>query len=318
MQTIVKMIFGSHLYGTDSPSSDKDYKGIFMPSREEVLLGKIPKSLSKSTKTSGDAKNSADDVDEEMYSLHYFIHLACEGETVALDMLHATDEMIIEASDTWCDMVRLRDLFYTKSCKAFVGYARRQAAKYGVKGSRLADAKLLYDFLSTYDEDDKLKEIWQILPETENISRDNNVSPRIYNVCGRMIQDTVKIGYARGCISAFINSYGERARLAAENKGVDWKAVSHAFRAAYQMRSIFKNYTIIFPLPEREFLRDVKYGKYEYSRVAPMLDELIDEVEELSRNSSLPEKVDRRFWNEFVMEETWTSLAANSDLSMWC
>jgi predicted nucleotidyltransferase len=26
MNTIVRMIFGSHLYGTDTPTSDKDYK----------------------------------------------------------------------------------------------------------------------------------------------------------------------------------------------------------------------------------------------------------------------------------------------------
>lgn len=77
-----------------------------------------------------------DDVDVEIYSLHYFIHLACQGETVALDMLHAPDEMIEVSSPLWEEIVKLRDRFYTKNLRAFIGYARRQAAKYGINGTR--------------------------------------------------------------------------------------------------------------------------------------------------------------------------------------
>jgi len=49
-EIVVHMIFGSHLYGTNTPDSDTDYKGIFLPSREQVFLGKIPKSYSTSPK----------------------------------------------------------------------------------------------------------------------------------------------------------------------------------------------------------------------------------------------------------------------------
>ena len=46
---VVKMKFGSHLYGTATPKSDIDYKGVYLPSREEILLGKIPKCHSYSS-----------------------------------------------------------------------------------------------------------------------------------------------------------------------------------------------------------------------------------------------------------------------------
>jgi len=98
MKTIVNMIFGSHLYGTDTPKSDKDFKGVFMPNYKDVLLGNIPKSINTST-NQNNIKNSSDDVDTETYSLHYFLKLACQGETVALDMLHAPDNMILEKSE---------------------------------------------------------------------------------------------------------------------------------------------------------------------------------------------------------------------------
>lgn len=48
-RTIVRIIYGSHLYGLSTPESDRDFKGIFMPSKEEILLGKIPKSIRTST-----------------------------------------------------------------------------------------------------------------------------------------------------------------------------------------------------------------------------------------------------------------------------
>lgn len=96
---IVNMLFGSHLYGTNTLNSDKDYKGVFFPTKDQILLGNIPKSFNE---TSGDnfSKNTIEDVDIELFSLHQFIKLACEGQTVALDMLHAPNEFILESSPT--------------------------------------------------------------------------------------------------------------------------------------------------------------------------------------------------------------------------
>jgi len=71
MNIIVKMKFGSHLYGTDSEDSDLDYKGVFLPSKGEILLGRIPKSYSNSTKKGNEERNTSDDIDTEIYSLHF-------------------------------------------------------------------------------------------------------------------------------------------------------------------------------------------------------------------------------------------------------
>jgi predicted nucleotidyltransferase len=50
MDILVDMVFGSHLYGTNSETSDRDYKGVFMPTREQILLQRIPHSINESTK----------------------------------------------------------------------------------------------------------------------------------------------------------------------------------------------------------------------------------------------------------------------------
>ena len=136
MNMIVRLKFGSHLYGCETETSDQDIKGIFMPTKEQIFLGKIPKSINENTKT-GEGKNTKDDTDSEIYSLHYFLKLACEGQTVAVDMLYAPDNMILETSDIWGKIVKERKKFITKNMQAFLGYCLRQCSKYSCKGSRL-------------------------------------------------------------------------------------------------------------------------------------------------------------------------------------
>lgn len=312
LNMIVLLTYGSHLYGTNTPQSDKDFKGVFMPTKEQIYLGKIPKSYHES---SGDdkSKNTREDTDIEIYSLHYFIKLACEGQTVALDMLHAPMNKWRTYSNLWLRIVENRSKFYTKNMKAFVGYARRQAAKYGIKGSRLNAAKSVLDFIFDFDyvnnnatEYWRLKEVWDRLPEGEHIHKDK-VDPnglKVYEVCNKKVQETATLMYLRGVINKFYVSYGERARQAQQNKGIDFKAVSHAIRAAMQCKQIFINGTIEYPLPGAKLLKQIKAGELDYiTKVAPLLERLMDEVENLSKNSNLPEKVDRKFWDDFIMKE---------------
>ena len=299
----VKIIFGSHLYGTANENSDKDFKGIFMPTKEQIFLGKIPKALNWNTKK-GEGKNTSEDIDTELYSLHYFLWLACEGETVALDMLHAPDEMILESSDIWRRIAAERHRFYTKNLKAFVGYARRQASKYGIKGSRLNDAKRVIEFCDTAQREARVKQVWEQLPTGEHIfkhAEDVN-GVRMYEVCGRKTCETATVEYLRTTVEHFFKNYGARAEQAAKNEGIDWKAVSHALRAAYQVKQVLTEKTILFPLREADYLRQVKEGKLSYqSEVAPALDSLMDEIEALSVASDLPMNVDRKYWDNFLI-----------------
>lgn len=297
--------FGSHLYGTSTPKSDKDYKGVFIPCAELLLLDKVPKSYRLDTNTSNE-KNTAEDIDIEVYSLHYFLELACKGETVALDMLHAPDQNILWTTQTWKELAANRDKFYTKNLKAFVGYARKQAAKYGVKGSRLDAAKKVLDFLGELEGQKRLHEVWDDLPTGEHITKteeDPDVRFRTYTICGKQIQETVTARYAYDILSKFYQNYGHRAKQASENKGIDWKAMSHAIRAAVQVREILQFGSITFPLAGANYIRKVKQGEYDFQLVMPVLEHLMEEVDQLSATSTLPEKVDRKFWEDFLLRK---------------
>ncbi len=303
MKPVVKIQFGSHLYGTDTPESDKDYKGIFIPSKEQTYLGKIPKCIRES---SGDdnSKNTSEDTDTDMYSLQYFIELACQGQTVALDMLHAPPSKIIESSWIWEVIIRDREKFYTKDMSAFMGYCQRQAAKYGIKGSRLQATREVLDILAKYIPETTLGSIWNVLPEGDHQHKygpDRN-GLMIYEVCGKKLQSSAKLGYIKDILSKFYDTYGDRAVKAMQNEGIDWKAISHALRVCYEMEELYTEGTITFPLKQAKLLTKIKQGEYDYNEIAPLLEQKVEICKLLSDGSEYPEKVDRTYWDMFVVQ----------------
>ena len=309
------MIFGSHLYGLETENSDTDYKGIFMPTREQVLLGRVPRTYSEKT-GSDTGKNTKDDVDFESFSLHEFVRLALTGETIALDMLHARPEHIVSDSplvSVFQEMQNHRTQFYSRDMKAYLGYVRRQASKYGVKGGRLAAANDVFNKLKYYEKLDAyvtIEDIRYKLPAGEYTGwitqeeRSSGATLHFYEVCGRKIQSTLSITQAIDVVKKIVDGYGERARLAESNEGIDWKAVSHALRAGYQLRDIYKKGDFEYPLDQTMFLYNVKGGMLDFkSQVQPELEDLVNEVEGLAQDSTYPAKPDHKAWEEWLMRQ---------------
>lgn len=294
-------VFGSQLYGTDTPESDRDFKGIYMPTGRQFIFGEAKGSIHFKTaknKSEGE-KNSADDVDIEILSLPYFIELALKGETMAIDMLHTPEVQTLITSDIWDALTCLKTGFYTKNLSAFIQYARKQAAKYGIKGSRLSDMKAVLEYAEQEhgcNDNYKLSELWSSLPQGEHITKIEPGDPgnekgswRLYQVCGQKFQETVRLTYLYDAVLKKYAEYGERARLAESNEGVDWKAISHALRACYQLKSIYSNGGLTYPLAQAKYLRDVKSGKFNYKDVAPVLESNIETVELLAASCSYPD-----------------------------
>lgn len=309
MKIMFKCIYGSHLYGTNIVTSDKDYKGIFMPEIKNLILQNVAKSFNSTTSKNNIEKNTKDDVDCEIYSLHYFIKLALDGQTVALDMIHCPKEKTIITSEIWEFIKKNRAKFYTKNLKSYLGYCRTQASKYGIKGSRLRDCKIVLDFFN--DNSKKglfVKDVWDLLPVGENISKYNydnctQDDKRVYDVCSRKIMATCPIDKAIDTVYKFHKAYGERAKIAELSQGIDWKAIMHAFRAGFQLKEILKIGDLKYPLKDFEFLKKIRMGSFHYKNdgIGTMLDNLIEEIKELSDKSNLPEKSDKTFWEKWII-----------------
>lgn len=303
---IMLTLFGSDLYGTNTPASDKDYKGIAIPTWEDLCLNRISKTYEQVSTGGDDSKNTSDDIDIEIISLHEFFNLSIQGQTMAMDMLHAPENMLLKNSVIWQEIQKNKEIFYSTSIESFIGYARTQASKYGIKGSRLDDAKSVLDWLNTHEDYEKLLDCdLSTFPKGEHIiyipENGNDIKTAMFEVCNRKFQVTCKISYAKDIVQRFYDAYGERAKLASENKGIDWKAISHAFRAAYQCKELFLEGNITFPLKEAEFLKKIKLGEMNYNDISPILEDLICEVKDLSLVSKLPDKIDKDKVDNFLM-----------------
>ena len=258
------------------------------------------------------ARNTNEDIDRDWYSLPEFIKLCVQGEMIALDMLHAEPSYGSAGnSPEWVFIQQNRWRFYTKNMKAFLGYARKQASKYGIKGSRMAALEEVYNAIEdkglVSNMPLRLDVATHSLPVNDYCKFVSSTTKQgdeqhFYEVLGSKFQLSMPLeGFVKS-ITAKWESYGARAKAAKENEGVDWKAVSHALRAGCQLKEIYQDGTITYPLKDREFLLNVKLGKLDFlTEVQPALEGLIAEVEWLAETSNYPEKVDMKFWDDFLL-----------------
>jgi len=306
---LFKTVFGSHLYGTDTPKSDNDFRGVFIPTTLREHYDR-KNSIFERTKKYCNAKNTSDDLDVEFYNLKFFMEMATDGKTPAVDMLHSPKNMWCVYTPIWEFIHKNRSMFYSKKMISFVGYAQQQAAKYGLKGSRLHSAMKISDLLHSYPIDDNLNQHDEIPTIVSNIKHAAIVvhtdGLKYLTVCDKMVPFTSRIKYACDIVDKFIEKYGGRAKQALVNEGVDWKAISHAFRSAFQIKELVKTNDLKYPLKDRNFLIDVKLGKYTYNDISKRLEDSIDEARELIIKSSWPETCRKSFWDNvfFTYAET--------------
>lgn len=314
MRSIVTIKFGSHLYGTTTPLSDIDFKSVYVPDAPDILLQRVRGSINTARRKEEKEKNLPGEVEEESYSLQRYLHLAAEGQTVALDILFAPEwSMTTGPAPEWRELIRERGRILTKRSAAFVGYCRQQANKYGIKGSRVAAARLALALLKmlvkTYGTARKLgeyeNEIASCIAGVEHmivvdIPLGSGALIRHWDVCGRKLPFTSSIKNARDIVQRLVDEYGQRALQAENQGGVDWKALSHAVRVGTQAIEFLRTGHVTFPLPNAAHILDIKTGKLAYRDVAAEIEDLLVKVEAEALSSSLPEKPDFEWIDNFV------------------
>lgn len=304
IEPIVVVPFGSHLYHLNTPASDIDRKGIYLPTAREIVLGKVKKSYNYNK---GNDKNTAGQDDYEVYSLCHFVRMAIKGETVAIDMLHAENTLKVN-SPVWNYMKENRKMFYSKNMNSFMGYLRKQFMKYGFKGDKLNDLSNLMDVTANCNMSVIISDCAQVLPNTkyckwvQHKNRGTGMMEAFYQVNDKLIQSNMPLSMVFGVAESIYNTYGKRAKQAQDNDGSDWKAISHAVRVAQQLLDIYKYGDYEYPLANTDLLLDIKLGKADYIDVVSGMDAMLLEIEKASLHSNLPEKSDGGFWEEFLYD----------------
>lgn len=311
MQTLCRVQFGSHLYGTATPASDTDFKSVYIPSANEILMQRAVGTLQRNTKKNQNEKNSADDVDDEYISILKFTQMLKVGDMIASELLFVPEDQLIICHPFWKEIISNRHRLVSRDASGFVGYCRKQANKYGIKGSRVAAVRKIYDLLITLDPKAKMgvygqtfdafvenDEFINIIP----IEQPSGLNLHHLEVCNRKIPYTVPVGEGFKIIEKLMNEYGSRALAAEKNEGVDWKSLGHAIRVSRQTIELLLTGGIKFPRADAENLKAIRRAEFTYNEVAGELDDNLLLIEKLQETSPLPESVDEDLLRQIVMD----------------
>lgn len=117
MNIIVKAIGGSKLYGIDTPTSDLDIRGVFIPTLPELLIEKV--------------ETVEEKPDTVYHSLEKFVRLCLNGNPSCLELLFTPESHILERTKDWSYLTFIRKEFLSKRVlKSYGGFLKHQIADF--------------------------------------------------------------------------------------------------------------------------------------------------------------------------------------------
>lgn len=316
LRLLYRTVFGSHVYGTSTPDSDQDSKAIYLPERAELVHLTYKRTIQFQSKENERAKNQPGDQDEEIFTLDRFVDLLIQGQMVAVDMLFVPKmfHSPTELGAIWDEIYFNRSRFLHRGITSYVNYARKQAAKYGIKGSRVAALRATLEFLAQLPPRDRLSNHLEALTAwvKQNQQEDQQFIALVYKtqrsgqellhleVCNRMATITSQVRYAQAIYQKAFDSYSARALAAEKNEGVDWKALMHAIRCSGEARELLMTGHITFPRPDAMELLRIRKGEFSYHEISERIVAELEELKGVAANSILPEKPDTEFAEDLI------------------
>ena len=301
---------GSHLFGTATPKSDLDVKGLFLPSRQSLYLQNAPQQFSQNTNDSS-AKNSSDDVDVTVWSVQFWLKLLAKGDINAVSLLfaHTNPDAILEGTDT-VFFERLKELEPTKllgrNLSGMMGFAYNQAIKYTAKGKHLKAVQIAIRVLSEASQgliaDVADVIVTQVADESMARVQVGSKGIKQLVLLEKMFDFTASTAWALEPLREVEARYGKRAKLALE-EGVDFKAFSHSLRVLEEIRLLHSSALIVYPHVGEfaKLMRDAKMGALEYDVLIEALDRKLEEARVAESLSVLPIDVDPSYAESFLL-----------------
>lgn len=300
--------YGSRLYGTDTPSSDSDFKAVFLPKFDDVLLGKKLQTLKERYDANGNSLGPnvimpANGVETEYVPFQVFARDFLFGQTYALEMAWALHSKALGCSPrSQVEQALLTELveqFSNADVHSMAGFAMKQTFDYVKRGERLNEASnvlsVLLGFVSKYGLSLRFDDTVNGEKVLDTVSRDtglsvgaavnNNKTLRTLELNGRQYLETSEVSYVAEQVKKLVKQYGSRSTAAAETE-VDFKSLSHAVRVYEQAKELLQTGKMTFPRQNAELLKSVKSGKADLEDVKNMLVALDKEVLELVESST--------------------------------
>jgi hypothetical protein len=309
MKRLLESVYGSHLYGTNTPTSDRDYKVIYLPDFDDVLLGKRLQTFKMRHDADGmpvaDSMPMPDNgVEVEHVPFQTFCRDFMNGQTYALEVAFAR----LGQHDTPEWLPELVDQFLTCNVSSMAGFAMKQTFDYVHRGVRLEKARALLSLLDhlqhnrgsfthvPLDKELRLdhttdggQKVLYFLASGAKLELgttvNNGKEMETLKLNGRDYLETTTVAHLWTAVKKLVDSYGHRTQAAAEME-VDRKSLMHAVRVYGQALELLTTGKMVFPNPEAALLLRVK-EELPLEQVKEMLLSLETQLEEAQRDSDL-------------------------------
>ena len=298
---ILEIRHGSHLYGTNTPQSDEDFVGVFLPPIEYVFGLKSVKEVDLGIVSKGqDGKNTSDAVDKKLYEFRKFLTLCLGNNPNILEFLFVDEKNIMFVNEIGQSLLDIRSYFPSKLCvPKFIGYAHAQKHKMIIKKENYTDLLAGHGILEEYDDKHTMSQVYDY--EGDNgifYKKDRGVHIHCGDIC---FEPGVYVKKAKRKLQERIDKATNRSDLILKH-GFDSKFGSHLVRLLIEGRNILQTGELKFPLDDIDMLLDIRNGKRELEQVLETAENLEKEIDELKEKSTIQAKPNYKKVEKFCIE----------------
>ena len=304
-EKILEIRVGSHLYGTNTPSSDEDFSGIIFPDEKEVFGFEKMEEIDESIISKNEfGKNTEEAVDKKYYELRKFMKLAMENNPNIIEQLFVNEKNIIYCDESGRELLENRHIFLHKGLYVkFNAYAKSQIHKMVLKPENYLNLIEARKVLCEYIGNDSIKDLYDkeqlrrsrmSVLDLEDFLSDTKFF--IFNESFLQVGDIhLNKKLTVGNVLTYINNRLEKAcnrKEYYEKYGFDLKFASQAIRLIYEGHTLLTKCDIQFPLPEHQKKRllDIRAGKYCKDEIIGIAECMMEEVDFAYKTSKLPSK----------------------------
>lgn len=300
---------GSYAYGTNNENSDIDIRGIYLPSREEILCGGFGG-------ISEQVVNEA--TDTTIYGLGKIVNLLSNVNPNVIEMLGLDEDQYLYLKPEGKLLIDNAHLFLSKKCaNSFGGYANAQLYRLTQKSAHsMSQEGLEKHILKTMEfmRTDFTKRYPTMPEDSINLYIDKSEQETMET---EIFMDVKLTHYPLrdycGMWNELKNVTSEYTKIGKRNQ----KALEHA-KIGKHMMHLVRLYLMCFDILEKEqiithrvadhdMLMEIRNGKYitENNDVVPEFFEMVDEYEKRLQydieNTSLPDKPNYKEIKELIM-----------------
>lgn len=330
---IFKAIVGSQAYGTNTPDSDIDIKGVYIQDPFDVSSFNYEPQI-------------LPDKDTTYWEVRRFLELVMSSNPTVLELLFTPEDCILYEHPLFTMIKEKRDLFLSKECRnSFMGYAKQQI--YKAKGlnkkmnweqdrierkkpidfCKVVTGKVqsLNNYIAEFGMPDNLfftkidntKQLYRLHATMEDyrkpLCNDDDIlltaipQGAFYMDLGIVQYDLD--GFQAHCreynsYQTWLKERNEARYVDVKNHGqkIDGKNMLHCIRLIEMSKEIAMYKTLIVRRPNAKDLIKIRKGELDLQEIIDKTDQLITEVEDAFKNSSLPESIDRDFVNNLLVD----------------